>query len=528
MDVLNSESRRQYPRTRPLEMPKELVFKEYVQTMAFPTAESRGSNTKGNRQGDSAKSIVILGGGITGLTAAWELSRQTKNPILLIEKNRVTGGLANSFSEIGLKFDLGSHRIHEKYDPEVFSIIKSLLGDDLLKRPRRGQIRIGNTFLDYPPSMFQVLTGFGPRAGLSIFTDYLIAAIRRTAVRKRSPASFEEYAIDAVGRSLYEKFYRPYALKLWGISPSKLSPEPGVSRVVKFSRRAMWEELKRGIHVSGGSKYFYYPADGFGQISEKIKEKYLQNGGKLLVDTVVQNVEINDDFEIEAVHVQMPCGGSRRIPAKLVISTAPIDVLHNLVRFRSDNHVPPPLELRWRSLRILYLASSEVISTGHETYYFPGSDVLFGRVSEPAMYSPRLNAAGHRRALAIELPCTYEDEIWQMSDGELAARCIDTLRKQRILRENPHGQFEYFSRRIKNLYPVYEIGWKEKLETAMARFNSIGNLYMIGRPALFLHCNLDHCMVMALRLARYLMSESQDRAEWEKGRSTFSNFALHD
>src|SRR4051812_47627038 len=88
----------------------------------------------------ASERIVILGGGITGLTAAWELSKQPQSRVLLIEKNVDTGGLAGSFQRRDMVFDFGSHRIHEQYDTEVFGIIRDLLGDELLKRPRRGQI----------------------------------------------------------------------------------------------------------------------------------------------------------------------------------------------------------------------------------------------------------------------------------------------------------------------------------------------------------------------------------------------------
>src|SRR5262249_51345534 len=158
-----------------------------------------------------------------------------------------------------------------------------------------------------------------------------------------------------------------------------------------------------------------------------------------LFGTRVKKLDLNDNSEIEGVYVQTYSGAMQRIAAKIVISTAPIDVLHNLVRFRSDYGDPPPLNLKWRSLRILYLSSPGVISSGHETYYFPGSDIIFGRVSEPAMYSPSLNQTDNRRALTIELPCTFDDEIWRMNDHELAERCIPALRRLKILSEKPNG-----------------------------------------------------------------------------------------
>lgn len=477
--------------------------------------------------------IIILGGGITGLTTAWELSKHSKLPILLIEKNACAGGLAGSLRRKDLIFDFGSHRIHEQYDPEVFGIIKDLLGSELLKRPRRGQIRIQGKFLDYPPAITQVLTSFGFAEGARFFRDFLLSRnyfffIPGRRMAHNRGTSFEEYATHAVGKRLYENFYKPYALKLWGVSPSGLSFEPAVSRVKKFEVRAVWNEVKKKATGANARYSFYYPARGFGQIAEKIQERFIANGGEILFESSVESLELNDDSEIEAVHVRVAGGASRRVPSKLFISTAPIDVLHRLVCSARGESESGNLGLTWRSLRILYLFTPDKVPSEHETYYFPEPDVIFGRVSEPAKYSPFLHQATEKSALVIEIPCTFDDEVWNMEDKVIAARCISDLRKLNILSLESRGTSEHFSHKIKNLYPVYEFGWKENLEKALQRFNLIKNLYFVGRPALFLHCNVDHCMAMALKLARFLSAGDGIREDWERSLNDIFRLSLHD
>ena len=478
----------------------------------------------------TGEKIVILGGGITGLTVAWELSKNSELPVLLIEKNVSTGGLAGSFHRRDRIFDFGSHRIHEQYDPEVLGIIRELLGDELLKRPRRGQIRIQGKFLNYPPAITEVLTSFGLAQGIQLVRDFLLSRnnfffIPHCATQ---PTSFEEYATRAVGKSLYESFYRPYALKLWGMSPAGLSFEPAVSRVRKFELRAVLKELKNKATGATTSHSFYYPARGFGQIAEKIRERFIDNGGEILFESSVERLELKNDSEIEAIHVETGGGESRRLPARLLISTAPIDVLHQLVCSALGDEETAELGLSWRSLRILYLFTPDKTPSVPETYYFPEPDVIFGRVSEPAKYSPFLNQAGEKTALVIEIPCTFGDEIWNLEDEVIADRCIDDLRKLKILSPRPTKDSEYFSRRIKNLYPVYELGWREKFDEALRRFNSIKNLYPVGRSALFLHCNVDHCMSMALKLARHLSDEKKTHEDWERSLGDVFNLSLHD
>jgi len=480
----------------------------------------------------TGEKIVILGGGITGLTVAWELSKNSELPVLLIEKNVSTGGLAGSFHRRDRILDFGSHRIHEQYDTEVLAIIRKLLGDELLKRPRRGQIRIQGKFLNYPPAITQVLTSFGLAQGIRLARDFLLSrnnfffnSYRATEPTPRT--SFEEYATRAVGKSLYESFYRPYALKLWGVSPAGLSFEPAVSRVRKFELRAVLRELKNMATGVTTSHSFYYPARGFGQIAAKIQEQFIDNGGEILFESSVERLELKNDSEIEAIHVETGGEKSRRLSARLLISTAPIDVLHQLVcSALGDGEAE--LCLSWRSLRILYLFTTDKTSSVSETYYFPEPDVIFGRVSEPAKYSPFLNQVEEKTALVIEIPCTFGDEIWNLEDKIIADRCIDDLRKLKILNPGPAENSEYFSRKIKNLYPVYELGWRDKLDEALRRFNSIKNLYSVGRSALFLHCNVDHCMSMALKLARHLSDEKNTHEDWERSLSDVFNLSLHE
>jgi len=470
---------------------------------------------------------VILGGGITGLTAAWELSKHSELPVLLIEKNASTGGLAGSFHRRDRIFDFGSHRIHEQYDPEVLGIIRELLGDELLKRPRRGQIRIQGKFLNYPPAITQVLTSFGLAQGIRLARDFVLSRNNFPHRRPTPRTSFEEYATRAVGKSLYESFYRPYALKLWGVSPAGLSFEPAMSRVRRFELRAVWKELKNKA-TGATTSHFYYPAKGFGQIAEKIQKRFIDNGGEILFESSVERLELKNGSEIEAVHVKNGEGEPRRLPTRLLISTAPIDVLHQLVCSALGSGETAELGLSWRSLRILYLFTPDKTPSVQETYYFPEPDVIFGRVSEPAKYSPFLNQVEKKTALVIEIPCTFGDEIWNLEDEVIADRCIDDLRKLKILNPRPAEDSEYFSRKIKNLYPVYELGWKEKLDEALRRFNSIKNLYSLGRSALFLHCNVDHCMSMALKLARHLSDERKTHEDWERSLSDVFNLSLHE
>ena len=61
------------------------------------------------------KPVMVIGAGPGGLAAANELSKHGIKPVVL-EKNKMIGGLARTESYKGYNFDIGGHRFFTKSD----------------------------------------------------------------------------------------------------------------------------------------------------------------------------------------------------------------------------------------------------------------------------------------------------------------------------------------------------------------------------------------------------------------------------
>ena len=80
------------------------------------------------------KSVVVIGAGPAGLTAAYELVKRGISPAVL-EKSHQVGGLARTETYRGYNFDIGGHRFITKV-AEVQELWQKMLGDDFLLVPR--------------------------------------------------------------------------------------------------------------------------------------------------------------------------------------------------------------------------------------------------------------------------------------------------------------------------------------------------------------------------------------------------------
>ncbi len=82
----------------------------------------------------NGKRVVIIGGGLAGVSAGFHLSEH--DPIL-IEKESVIGGLCRSFTQDGFTFDCTGHLIHLKH-AYTKDLIAKILPDAFDAHERRG------------------------------------------------------------------------------------------------------------------------------------------------------------------------------------------------------------------------------------------------------------------------------------------------------------------------------------------------------------------------------------------------------
>src|SRR5262245_43511736 len=139
--------------------------------MGADAARAEGSPSPVPSTDEARVDVVVIGGGPAGLTAAYELTKASRRPIV-VEKQNVVGGLARTGGYKGFQFDMGGHRFFTKA-AEVKTMWQEVLGDQFLRRPRLSRIYYRKKFFDYPLKPLNALKGLGLLEGVRIGFSYL-------------------------------------------------------------------------------------------------------------------------------------------------------------------------------------------------------------------------------------------------------------------------------------------------------------------------------------------------------------------
>ena len=200
--------------------------------------------------------VLILGGGLAGLSTAHHLGQAGVASRLVVEARSAVGGTAGSVRQDGFVFDYTGHLLH-LHDSYGKDFILGLLGDNVSSLERRASIYSQGIYTRYP---FQANVHGLPAKTVA----ECVAGFLKTVHRPRpSRPDFLSWSRATFGDGITRYFMKPYNEKLWQISLSRLTtewqgrfvPKPTVSEVLYG---ALTEQNK----LFGYNATFRYPVRG--------------------------------------------------------------------------------------------------------------------------------------------------------------------------------------------------------------------------------------------------------------------------
>ena len=464
--------------------------------------------------------VVVLGGGPAGCGAAYQLRRKGKARVTLVERNSFVGGNAGSF-EAGNQFlDFGSHRLHSACAPEILQDLHDMLGSDLAHRDRHGRIRLRDKWLHFPLKITDLMLRLDRAFAFSVASNMISRTLFGTADEGDTFASVLKANL---GNAMCEHFYYPYSRKLWGHEPEQLS---GIQAHKRVSAGSFTKILKRLVKPPGGGK-FYYPRKGYGQISEVYAEESRKLGAGFMMGWAASKITRPDtvpgSFCVELTNRE---GEVRKINADHIWSTIPVTLLCSMMSPEPPAEVVQACgKITYRSMILVYLTLPVDQFTTTDAHYFPEAQFRMTRLSEPKNYFGVDEPKG-MTTLCAELPCQHGDEVWNMPDEDLA-----TLVKEDITAAGlpVHEPVKVFTRRLRQAYPIYTMGYEQDLQTMDSWVESIPNLLVYGRQGLFAHDNTHHALYMAYSATNCLKKDgSFDHDRWAKYRKIFATHVVED
>ncbi len=471
--------------------------------------------------------VIILGAGPAGLGAAWRLREEGKARVTVLEQGAGVGGNAGSFCWNDHRLDHGSHRLHPATAPRILADIRSLLGSDLLTRPRHGRIRLRGKWVHFPLHPMDLLLRLDKGFAAGVLRDRL----RPARLREAGEESFASVLRASLGPTICDSFYFPYARKIWGADPEALSAIQARRRVAAGSFAKL---LRKVLNAVPGFRppmagTFFYPARGFGQVCEAYAEAAVRGGAEVHLGCRVTGLEPPPAAGHPwRVHAEQ--GSEQTVfEGDHVWSTLPIPLVARMIQAQGGD-VPEAVhtavgQIRYRAMVLVYLELDQDRFTEFDAHYFPDASVRITRLSETKNYAARREPAG-RTVLCAELPTDPDAPSWSLSDTDLAALVAEDLARSGI--PLPRPPVAVTVRRLRQAYPIYDQGYEVPFGVLDHWAGTLPRFLTYGRQGLFAHDNTHHALAMAYAAAECFGPSGIDGARWATFRQEFATHVVED
>ena len=354
--------------------------------------------------------VTIVGGGFTGLSAAYELVKKGVS-VTVLEAEAEIGGLAAAFNVGGEKLDRFYHHWFTN-DMEVMQLIDELGLND------RVEINPTNTGVYYANNFFKLSTpwdllNFTPLA----FSDRIrlgLLALRARRVKDwmaLEGKTAQEWLKELGGENVYRVVWEP-------LIKGKFGPYAEQISAVWF-----WNKLKLrgGSRGKGGEERLAYFKGGFIGLAEALAQRIRDLGGRIETNTAVSKIEPVDG-------VWQIISSQGVITSDRVIATTALPLIADMVRgWASHDYVKSLERIQYIGNVCLVLELDRPLS---KTYWLNVNDPSFpfvGVIEHTNFERPETYGGNHIVYLSKYLPHT--DALYAMSADEMLDYALPYLQK---------------------------------------------------------------------------------------------------
>ena len=427
--------------------------------------------------------IVIIGAGLTGLSAAYHLEQKGFNDYALFERDNTIGGLCGSVNQDGFTFDYTGHYLHAS-DPYFKTMIEQLIGmENLNVIEKKSFIYSQGIFTRYP---FQInLHGLPASTIAECIEGFVLREKNNKQIR-----SFPDWVNSNFGAGFGKHFFMPFQHKIFGYDLRKITASWTGRFVPSTSLQQIVEGSIQDNDTSlGYNATFLYPKKG-GIIFwvQKIADR-LRN--PIHTGFCVQSVNLkNKTVSFANGHVE---------PFDQLISTMPLDYLLHNTQEKSSSHLKGAADkLLCNSVMNFNLGVNRAELSEKHWVYYPETQFPFYRIGFPYNCADSMAPAGcsslYGEFSYVKKSKKYVTETLKQSIQ--ATKKLFNIADNELLTEKIIP--------IKHAYVIYDF-WREKHLPQIHKRLEENSVYSIGRYGEWKYSSMQEAVLDGKKIAERLV-----------------------
>ncbi len=434
------------------------------------------------------KEVIILGGGLSGLSAAYELSKNGIK-VRIIEKSSEVGGLVKSF-RMGKKWFDTYYRHIFTSNKIFFKLIKELeLTDRLIwKKPKMGVYYNGKI---YSLDVLNLVFDFKP---LSIIDKFRFGWMTFRVLIKNNwkdldSITAKEWIIRNAGKNTYKILFEPILKEKWG------------KYYDKISAAWFWGRLKpRAQSRTSGfiSEKLGYMEGSFKIFTDALVKFIKKNGGIIEINSEVKKIVVRNECVAGVEYIKN--NRIKKIECDTVVNTLPIPIFLKVI----DNL---DLKFRERLEKIKYqsivCATISLKKNLSDVYWMNVcSDAPFGGIIEHTNFIDKSNYGGEN-IICLFNYLDVKSKKWKLTNEQLIKEYTHGLEK--FFPDFSRDDIKWF-RVFRDVYatPIYETNYSKimpdvKIPVKGLYFAGVFKTYPLNR-------NMDTALKSGIETAREIIN----------------------
>jgi protoporphyrinogen oxidase len=412
--------------------------------------------------------VDVIGAGISGLTAALELTKRGI-PVEVHEQSDKSGGLLSSFTLNGYRFDQAIHLSFSKID-EVKRLVEDI--------PH-------NTFNPFPMCIEQGLWFRHPvQNDLNKFpiaerVELLESYFNRPSL---DPENYKEYLISQYGRLMSKRFFEKYTKKYWGVEPEDMS----IDWIGERLRKQNDAEILRGAMEPAENNFYYAP-----------EMKYPKKGGfwefyKPLFDDLQVSYQ-HTVVEISLKKKEIVFSNQRKKRFSRIISTMPLPVLVSLIDDCPIELKNKAARLRWTKTALVNIGVSGKLDLPL-WFYIYDDDCYASRCHLPSIKS-KFNTPTGKSSLQFEIHKSSHDDFLSAEEMEENVRNFCLSNKFYKLEQQEFMETRYID--YANIIPLKI---NNEISKELTSFLAANDIFVSGRFGMWEYLWSDQCMLCSQQI----------------------------